>query len=114
MEEPHKIIEPLLKSLTEYGHTYVDLLRLKSVRQVTDLSASILTKMVLILFFTVFIISLNIALALWLGDYLGKPYLGFLSVAGIYALICLCLLMLQPTLKRRLQNTLIQKMQAKN
>ena len=114
MEEPQKIIEPLLKSLTDYGHTYVELLRLKSIRQATAIGASILTQTLILLILTVSIVSLNIALALWLGDCMGKSYWGFLTVGGFYILIVLLLLISKTQLRNKIQNSLIQKIQASN
>lgn len=111
MEEPNKIIEPLLKSLNDYVHSYMTLLRLKGTRQLTDITASLLSKTIVILFLLVGLVSLNIALALWLGECLGKTYWGFLSVGGLYAFISLCLLIFQKQMKTNLQNALIQKMQ---
>lgn len=110
MEEPNKIIEPLLKSGAEFGKTYLELIRLKTVRQVSDLSATLLTQSILVLIATISIVSLNIAIALWIGDMLGKNYWGFLVVAGFYGSVVIILLLIKAQLKIKVQNSFIKKM----
>ena len=57
-----------------------------------------------------FAFTMNIAVALWIGDLLGKNYYGFLIVAGFYALASIILLMVHPAVKTRVNDTIIKQL----
>ena len=63
-----------------------------------------------ILLVSFFAFTINIAVALWLGDVLGKNYYGFLIVAGFYALASIILLIVHPSIKIRVNNTIIRQL----
>lgn len=102
--------EPLFDRAVDYGTTSFEIIKLRTVDRTADISASIISRMFLLLTFSLFALSLNIALSFWLGDLLGKVYIGFLIVAGFYALMSLVLLLLHPAIKSRIYDALIRQM----
>lgn len=61
----------------------------KGVDKTSSFMASIATVFLLIVFSSVVIIFLSLTLALWIGEYSGKPSLGFLAVSILYTIIFL-------------------------
>lgn len=91
MEEKTSFIEPLLEKAEAYGKSSFELFKLKTLDKTASVVAILLARAVVIPFFILFLFSLNIGIALWLGDILGKPYYGFFCVAGFYALVIIIL-----------------------
>ncbi len=110
MEAKANIIEPLLERAEEYTKTSFELLKLKSLDKTADIAATALSRLVTIVVLFVFVMTLNIALALWLGEVLGKNYYGFLVVALIYGVIALILSIVHPSVKRWVNNSIITLM----
>ena len=65
---------------------------------------------ILVVVISFFAFTLNIAIALWLGDMLGKSYYGFLIVAAVYALVAVILLIVHPIIKNRASNAIIREL----
>lgn len=84
MEDYAKLIESLLEKATEYGKTSFELVKLKALDKTTDVISSLVSHSVALVFFSIFFIFLNLGLSFWLGEILGKTWLGFLFVAGFY------------------------------
>ncbi len=87
MSDEFKKIESLLEQLKEYANTRVAQLKFsvaqKLSKTIADLVATILAGLV---FFAFFFFG-SIAAAIAIGDWLGKLWLGFLLIAGIYGII---------------------------
>lgn len=79
-------IEHLFNSARAYADTRVELFKLKALDKAGDMLSSVLSKAIVLVVFLFFVILLNIGLALWLGELLGKTYYGFFVLAGIYLL----------------------------
>jgi hypothetical protein len=77
-------IETLFKSAGEYLETRIDLYQLKAVDKSSDVLSSIVSKMIIFLIFIMFVFIINIGIALWIGELLGKAYYGFFVLAGFY------------------------------
>ena len=110
METHTNLIEPLLEKVEAYGKTSFELFKLKALAKTADVSSSLISRMLFILFLSFFLLTLNIAAALWIGDLLGKNYYGFLIVAGFYALASVILLIVHAALKTRVNNTIIKQL----
>ena len=110
METKTSIIEPLLEKAEAYGKTSFELLKLKALNKTADVSSTLLSRSLLVLVISFFAFTINIAIALWLGDLLGKAYYGFLIVSGFYAIVGVILLIAHPTLKARVNDTIIKKL----
>ncbi len=86
MEDNTKLLESLLERLNDYGQTSLELVKLKAVEKSSEVISSFIPHSVVFIMIASFILFLNLGLALWLGDILGKTYLGFLVVAAFYIL----------------------------
>lgn len=87
METPTRSIETLVERVEQYGKSSIELYRLKAINSSAEVISSLSEKLAIITFFTLFFLILNIGLALWIGDLLGKSYFGFFIVAGFYAIV---------------------------
>jgi hypothetical protein len=76
----------LLERATEYGQTSIDLVKLKTLDKTTDIVSSFIPLSVVILFIVSFLLFLNLGIAFWLGEILGKTFYGFFIVAAFYFL----------------------------
>jgi len=77
MEIAANIIEPLLERAAAYGKTSIDLARLKSMDKLVDISSTMFSRLLQVFMVAFFIFGLNIAIALWLGEMLGKTITAF-------------------------------------
>ena len=86
METTVNSIEALYERAETYGKTTFELTKLKLLETSTVVITSVIARLSVILMISMFTFILSIAIALWLGDILGKAYYGFMIVAGIYLL----------------------------
>jgi hypothetical protein len=84
METPARSIELLIERLETYSKTTFDLSKLKLLETITNMVSSMVPKLSAIFMIALFVLVLNIGIALWLGELLGKSYYGFFIVAGFY------------------------------
>lgn len=80
-------IELLYERAKEYAEINVELIKMHAIDKAADIVSSIMSRLVLLVSFTMFLLFVNISLSLYLGDVLGETYWGFLVVSGIYLLI---------------------------
>jgi hypothetical protein len=80
-------IELLYKKAKDYADINIELIRLNSIDTIADVLSSLVSRMVIFMFVVMFVLLVNIALSLYLGELLGKDYLGYLVVAIIYLLL---------------------------
>jgi hypothetical protein len=86
MEENSNLLETLLERASEYGKTSIDLAKLKALDKTTEIVSSVIPLSVVILLVVTSLLFLNLGLAFWLGEVLGKTYYGFLIVAVFYVI----------------------------
>jgi len=109
MEDNARLIEELLDKATDFGKTSIELIKLKALDKTSDFASTFLPQSVVFVLFAVFMLFLNLGLAFWLGDILGKTYFGFLAVAGFYGIIAIVLhFFLHKWLKKVICNYLIK------
>ena len=77
-------IESLFEKTGDYLETRIDLYKLKAVDTSSDMISSLVSKALVLFVFAIFVIIVNIGIALLLGEVLGKSYYGFFIVAGFY------------------------------
>ena len=87
MEELERQITELIARAVEYGKTTIELAKLKAVDQISDVAASLISKIVTGAALLLFVLFASIGMALWLGEILGKIYLGFFAVAAAYGVL---------------------------
>jgi hypothetical protein len=84
MEDSTNLLETLLERAAEYSKTSIELIKLKTLDKTTDIVSSLVPASVVILLTASFLLFLNLGLAFWLGEVLGKTYYGFFVVAAFY------------------------------
>jgi len=84
MEQPISQIETLVDRIEAYGKTTYELSKLKVLETTIQVATSFLSRISVIVMISLFVLILNIGLAIWLGELLGKMYYGFFIVAGFY------------------------------
>lgn len=110
MEQNTLLIEPLLDRFKDYGKTSLELVKLRSVDKTADLLSMLISRLLYILTIVISLITFNIAISLWLGNIMGKTYDGFLVVAAFYAVVALILYLMQPSIKARVNDSIIRLM----
>lgn len=110
METQKNFIDPLLEKAEAYGKTSFELVKMKALAKTADVTSTLISRSIFILLISFFAFTINIALALWIGDLLGKNYYGFLIVAGFYALASVILLIVHPSIKSRINDTIIKQL----
>ena len=91
MENQSTSIESLWDRVRDYVETRAELLKLKFIDKASGLISGLISKIILIGIFFMFISLLNIGVAIWLGAILGEIYYGFFALAGFYAITGLIL-----------------------
>lgn len=86
MEDNTKLLESLFEKAADYGKTSLELAKLKTLEKTTDIVSSLVPQSVVIVLIVTFMLFLNLGIALWLGDILGKQFWGFFVVAAFYVL----------------------------
>jgi hypothetical protein len=86
MDTPANSIELLFERAEAYARTTFELSKLKLLETTNIVVTSLIARLSTVLMIAMFSFVLSIAVALWLGDLLGKSYYGFFIVAGFYLL----------------------------
>ena len=103
--------EPLIERAEQYAKTSIELIKLKSYEKTADVTSGLISRGAALLVISIFVVLVNIGLSLWLGDILGKTYLGFFCVAGFYAILgCILYFVLHERIKKRISNSLITQL----
>ncbi|MGB8491641.1 MAG: hypothetical protein WCE64_11350 [Bacteroidales bacterium] len=76
MEDNAKLIESLFERATDYSKTSFELIKLKALDKTSEAVSSLIPHSVVFVIFAVFILFLNLGLAFWLGEILGKTFYG--------------------------------------
>ncbi len=87
MEDNEKLIESLLERAGDYGKATLELVKLKAIDKASETVSSLVPFTIVAIIIFVFLLFLNLGLAFWLGEILGKTFLGFLVVAGFYCIV---------------------------
>lgn len=109
MEANESITNPVLERIEAFGRSGLELLKLKSLALTADAGSTLVTRLLLAVVIMFFIIALNIAISLWLGELLGKNYYGFLIIAAFYALLAIIFYFAFPVMKQRINNSIIKQ-----
>ncbi len=110
METKANLIGPLLEKAGQYSKTSVEQLKLQSLDKVSDISSMLISRLLFVIAGSLFLLTLNIAIALWLGEIMGKSYYGFLVVTAFYGLLGIVLLLVHPLIKAHVNNSIVKQM----
>jgi hypothetical protein len=86
MEDNTKLIESLLERTAEYGQASFELVKLKALDKTSDAVSSLVPHTVVLVLAALFMLFLNLGLAFWLGEILGRIFYGFFVVAAFYGI----------------------------
>ena len=86
MEENADVLESLIERASDYGKTSYELVKLKALDKACDTVSSFVPNSIVFVLIASFLIFLNLGLALWLGEVLGKIFYGFFLVAAFYVI----------------------------
>jgi hypothetical protein len=110
MEDNAKLIELLLEKATDYGKTSYELAKLKALDKTQDVVSSFVPHYVVLIVILLFVLFSGLGLAFWLGDILGKTYLGLLVVAAFFAIAAIVLhFFMHKSLKKFVANIFIKQ-----
>ena len=87
METTANSIELLYERAEAYGKTTYELSKLKLLETSNTVITSLVARLSVVLMISMFTFVMTIAIALWLGEILGKAYYGFFIVAGFYLVV---------------------------
>lgn len=110
MEEQSGLIESLIEKGEQYGKTTIELLKLKTLDKSADVASNLVSWLIVLIFAVLFFLILNIGVALWLGEIMGKSYYGFFAVSGFYGLLALTFgIFRKQLIKEPLNNSIIEQ-----
>jgi hypothetical protein len=111
MEDNKKMIESLLENVVDYGKTTLELTKLKALDKTSDVVSSFAPFVVVLILTTSFFLFLNLGLAFWLGEILGKPFYGFFIIAAFYAIMGIFMhFFMQKWIKKVFRNFFIKQL----
>ncbi|MCP9767052.1 hypothetical protein EGI22_03960 [Lacihabitans sp. LS3-19] len=80
-------IETIFEKAQNFSNSTFELLSLKAIDKSANLMSSLVARILVIIVILFFFININIALALWLGEVLGKTYYGFFAFSILYVFL---------------------------
>lgn len=89
MNSQEKTFETLFEKAEDYSKTSLELLKLNAIDKTADVVSTLITRMTLFAITTLFIFVITVGVAIWIGELLGKMYLGFFVMGGIHVTIAL-------------------------
>ncbi|MEP6675604.1 MAG: phage holin family protein [Ferruginibacter sp.] len=111
MENHLDSVHALFERAGDYLETRVELYKLQAVNKSSQVFSSLASRLIITIILIFFITLLNIGVALWIGECLGKMYYGFFIMAAFYGLVALIVYALRRTLLQKpVINSLIKKM----
>ena len=110
MEEKKTPVEALLERSQAYTRTTLQLFKLKATDKGAELISKVVSGFVILILLVLLFINLNIAVALLIGEILGKMWLGFMILAGFYGITSLVVYLFRGFLiKRPVSNSVIRE-----
>jgi len=111
MEDKTSPVEVLLERTQTYAKTSIELFKLKATDKFAELASNLASNFVVVVILVLFFINLNIGIALLVGDLLGKAWLGFVFISGVYACIGLILYLFRNKwIKNPIRNSIIEQL----
>ncbi len=109
MESSANYLEPLYEKAAAFGKTSIVLIKLQALEKLTVIIPLLLSRLIVALAGCCFLLLCSVGLALWLGDWLGKAYYGFLVVGALYGIAGIILsLFLHGWIKTPVRNAVIK------
>ena len=80
-------IEILFGKAQDCGKTSIELLKLQAIEKCSKIFSVLASNVVILLIVALFTLCLNLGVAFWIGEMLGKIYYGFFIVSGFYLMV---------------------------
>ncbi|CAM3605379.1 hypothetical protein O8E88_002314 [Flavobacterium psychrophilum] len=115
MENSTTTIEKLIEKSEIYAKTTLELCKYEAVYKSADIFSNLAVKMAITFVVVLFLLLINVGLALFVGQYLGEIYYGFFVVAFGY--LCLAILLYifrEEWVRTPVSNFIINKMKNEN
>ena len=110
MDEHPTDIDTLLSDAGDFIETRTTLWKYKTIESLADVSGELVSGLALIIIVSFVIIIFSIGFALLIGEWLGKSYLGFFVIGGLYTITGLVIFAgRRRWLKNPFSNMLIRK-----
>ena len=104
-------IEKLIEKAEIYSKTTLELCKYEAVYKSVDIFSSLAVKLVITLVVVLFLLFVNVGLALYIGQYLGEIYYGFFIVAFGYLSLAIVLYIFRDEwIRTPVSNFIINKM----
>lgn len=87
LDEQENVLSSLLDNVEDYSKTNFELIKLKGLDKVSDMAASVISRLTAIIAYLTFFLMASIGVAFWLGSVLGRIWYGFFVVAAFYGLL---------------------------
>jgi hypothetical protein len=111
VENQKTSLEILLERIEAYAKTSFKLFSYKATDKVAELVSDMASGLTFVVILVLIFVNLNIGIALFLGDLLGKMYLGFLAVSGFYACFGVLVYFFRSTwIKKPINNLIINNL----
>jgi hypothetical protein len=111
MEDNPRLLESLVDRATEYGKISYELIKLKALDKASEVVSSVVPHSAVLILIGSFLLFLNLGIAFWLGEVLGKIYYGFFIVAAFYVLVALIIhFFMYKRLKKLIHNYVIRQL----
>ena len=111
MENDPGTVGSLFEKTGDYLETRLDLLKLRAIDKTSDVTSSLVSRIAIAIILFLAILIVNIGLSLWVGELVGKVYVGFFIVAAFYALLALIIYVFRKAwIKDPVTNILIKKL----
>ncbi len=110
IEETKELAEDLFEKTQAFVRTSLELYKLRMTDKLAIVLASLVSRIIIIILVLLVFVMVNIGLAIWIGDELGRTYDGFFIIAGLYALIALTVYIFRdPLIKNPIINSIISQ-----
>jgi hypothetical protein len=104
-------IESLFSKAEDYSRTTLELFKLNAIDKSADVVSSLAVRLAIFMVVALFTLVINIGVALWIGELMGKSYYGFFAVAGFYGLLSILIYVFRHQwIKAPLSETIITQM----
>jgi hypothetical protein len=95
-------LESLVEKIQHYGNSVLQLWKLKFIHKSIDLMAGFISGFIGWIIIFLCLMLANLGLSFWLGEILGKTYLGFFAVSSFYFLMALLYFVFFKSMARRI------------
>jgi hypothetical protein len=109
MEDAPSLLDSLVERVEDYGKTSFELLKLKTLDKTSEVASLFVSRLLVAVTVSFFLLFVSLGIAYWLGELLGKIYYGFMIVAALYGISGLVVyFFMNKWIRRLVSNSIIQ------